>query len=295
VDPGTFMLFNTQTGKFTMLGASMRGIDSKQMAHTELHRYKARDGMEIPAWLTLPRKPSQKNLPLIVLVHGGPGIRGGNWEWDAGVQFLASRGYAVLQPEFRGSEGFGFRHFAAGWKQWGLAMQTDLSDAARWAVAKGIADPARICIGGSGYGGYATLMGLITEPDLFRCGFEWGGITDINMMFEFSTSNLTTTFKNYTMKVTVGDPEKDSAQIKATSPLLLAGKLKQPLLIGHGGADRLVPIDHGIKFKNEASKTNADLEWVEYTQETDRIGAIKNRVDYWTRVEKFLDKNIGAK
>jgi len=179
--PTRTFLYNRNTQKLEPIGASHPAIQPQQMARTTLVHYKARDGLNIPAWLTVPLGES-KNLPMVVLVHGGPYVRGSSWRWDPQVQFLASRGYAVLQPEYRGSTGFGRQHFRAGWKQWGLKMQDDIADGARWAIARGTADAQRICIAGASYGGYATLMGLVNDPELYRCGIEWAGVTDINLM-----------------------------------------------------------------------------------------------------------------
>jgi dipeptidyl aminopeptidase/acylaminoacyl peptidase len=293
-DPGRHILYNTETGKLTLLGASMRDVEPKQMARRDLVRYKARDGMEIPAWLTLPRGGG-KNLPLVVLVHDGPSARGGYWQWRSESQFLASRGYAVLEPEFRGSTGFGYQHYRAGLKQWGLAMQNDLADGARWAADQGIADNKRICIAGFAYGGYATLMGLATDPDIYRCGIGWSSMTDLEMMYSTSWSNYTLDMLNVVLPLTVGDPEKDAAQLKATSPLHQASRIKQPVLLAHGDADRLVPIVNSLKFRDTLKKTNPDVEWIEYTEEGHGWALVKNRVDFWTRVEKFLERNIGAK
>lgn len=185
----------------------------------DMVHYKACDGLPIPAYLTLPPGGVKKNLPLLVFVHGGPWVRGATWGWDSEVRFLASRGYAVLQPEFRGNRGFGRRHLEAGFKQWGLAMQNDLADGVRWAIAEGIADPKRICIMGASYGGYATMMGLVHAPDLFRCGVNWVGVTDIDLMYGVGWSDLSDDYKRYGMPALVGDRVKDAAQFKATSPM----------------------------------------------------------------------------
>lgn len=256
-------------------------------------RYKARDGLEIPAYLTLPKGLPKKNLPMVVLVHGGPYLRGGFWQWSAASEFLASRGYAVLEPEFRGSTGFGSKHFKAGWKQWGLAMQNDIADGAKWAITEGIVDPKRICIAGASYGGYATLMGLINDPDLFRCGIDWVGVTDIDLLYSVTWSDSSEQSRRYGMPVLIGDREKDAAQLKATSPLQNAARITQPLLLAYGGSDYRVPIVHGTKFRDAVKKTNKNVEWVEYPEEGHGWGLVKNRVDFWTRVEKFLDRNIG--
>jgi dipeptidyl aminopeptidase/acylaminoacyl peptidase len=278
------------------VGESRPHIDSKQMGHQEFVRYKARDGLDIPALLTLPRGATGKNLPMVVLVHGGPWVRGESWGWNAQAQFLASRGYAVLEPEFRGSQGFGLKHFSAGFKQWGLAMQNDLADGVRWAIGKGIVDPKRVCIAGASYGGYATLMGLVNDPDLYKCGIDWAGVTDINLMYNdtwYARSDFTEDYKKYGMPELVGDQVKDAAQLKATSPIMQAARIRQPLLLAYGGADQRVPIFHGKKFYDAVKDTNRNVEWIEYSEEGHGWYLEKNNIDFWGRVEKFLDKQIG--
>jgi dipeptidyl aminopeptidase/acylaminoacyl peptidase len=289
------ILYHRITKQLTTIGTSHPKIKQSQMAHKKMVRYKARDGLEIPAWLTVPQGAG-KNLPLVVLVHGGPYLRGGDWSWDAESQFLASRGYAVLQPEFRGSTGFGLRHFNAGIKQWGLKMQDDIADGARWAVAQGYADSKRICIAGASYGGYATLMGLIKDPDLYKCGVDWMGVTDINLMYSpgwFTVTDNSEESKQYNMPVMIGDPEKDAEQLTATSPLQHAARLKQPLLMAYGGEDKRVPLKHGSKFYSAVKETNPNVEWIEYEDEGHGWSLPKNRIDFWPRVEQFLDKQIG--
>lgn len=293
VQPSIFLLYHTETGKLTALGKSFPSIDARLMAPKDMVRYPARDGLEIPAYLTLPKDGGKKNLPMVVLVHGGPYLRGGSWLWRPDAQFLASRGYAVLEPEFRGSTGFGHKHFKAGWKQWGLAMQNDIADGAKWAIAQGIVDPKRICIAGASYGGYATLMGLMNDPDLFRCGIDWVGVTDIDLMYSVTWSDSSDEWKRYGMPTLIGDREKDAVQLKATSPLENAAHIKQPLLLAYGGSDRRVPIVHGIKFRDAVKATNPDVEWIEYPEEGHGWALVKTRVDFWTQVEKFLDRNIG--
>jgi len=293
--PSRTLLFNSETARLTTVGGSHPNIKPEQMARQTLVHYPARDGMTIPAWLTVPQGAG-KNLPLVVLVHGGPYVRGNSWGWNADSQFLASRGYAVLEPEFRGSTGFGSRHFRAGWKQWGLKMQDDIADGARWAIAQGTADAKRICIAGASYGGYATLMGLINDKDLYQCGIDWVGVTDINMLYDGHwnfTSDLPDGWKQYGMPHLVGDQVKDAEQLKATSPLLRAAEIKQPLLLAYGGADMRVPLPHGTKFYKAVKQTNPDVEWVEYDEEGHGWALPKNRIDFWGRVEKFLDKHIG--
>jgi dipeptidyl aminopeptidase/acylaminoacyl peptidase len=295
VQPLFWNLFNTETGKLDRVGNSRDDIDPARMATQDAVRYKARDGLVIPAWLTLP-KGKRKNLPLVVLVHGGPYVRGGEWGWHPDAQFLASRGYAVLEPEYRGSTGFGSKHYQAGWKQWGLKMQDDIADGAKWAIAQGVADPQRICIAGASYGGYATLMGLINDPGLYKCGIDWVGVTDIGLLANghwSARSDMTVDYVKYGMPTLVGDLVKDAEQLKKTSPLAQAARITQPLLLAYGGADERVPIYHGRKFYDAVKATNKNVEMVVYEEEGHGWYLPKNRIDFWTRVEKFLDKNIG--
>jgi dipeptidyl aminopeptidase/acylaminoacyl peptidase len=295
VQPPTYLIYDTAANKLTSLGSSHPDINPKQMSQQDMVHYAARDGLQIPAYLTLPQASNKKNLPLIVLVHGGPYLRGASWGWDPEVQFLASRGYAVLQPEYRGSTGFGFDYYHAGWKQWGLAMQDDLADGAKWAIAQGIADPKRICIAGASYGGYATLMGLAKDPDLFRCGVDWVGVADINLMYKSDWSNdMSEQWQRFGMPVLIGDQVKDAEQIKNTSPVNLASRIKQPLLMAYGGSDHRVPIEHGKSFRDAVRPFNSKIEWVDYPDEGHGWSLLKTRVDFWSRVEKFLDANIGS-
>ncbi|WP_332876707.1 alpha/beta hydrolase family protein [Massilia sp. S19_KUP03_FR1] len=296
--PSRYFLYKRATRELSPVGNSHAAIDPARMGSQEMVHYKARDGLVIPALLTLPAGGVRKGLPLVVLVHGGPWVRGATWGWDAQSQFLASRGYAVLEPSFRGSTGLGHRHFSAGFKQWGLAMQDDLADGARWAIAQGVADPARICIAGASYGGYAVLMGLINDPALYKCGVEWAGVTDLALMYNdawfTAGSDADDNSRKYGMPRLLGDPVADAVQLKATSPVEQAARITQPLLMAYGGADRRVPIVHGRRLYSKAKATNARVEWIEYGNEGHGWGLPANRIDFWTRVEKFLDKNIGA-
>jgi len=294
VQPSMYMTYDMQKAKLELIGHRHQKIDAKAMAVQDMVRYAARDGLKIPAYLTLPKGEKSKNLPMVVLVHGGPNVRGASWEWNAQVQFLASRGYAVLQPEFRGSTGFGYKHFRAGWKQWGLSMQDDLADAAKWAISQGIADPKRICIAGASYGGYASLMGIANNPELFQCAVNWVGVTDIRLLYESSWSNdYSAEWQNYGMPLLIGDPVKDAAQLRDTSPISLAEKIKKPLLLAYGGVDRRVPIAHGEKFYAEVRKHNSNVEWIKYPEEGHGWKLERTRLDFWMRVEKFLNDNIG--
>ncbi len=297
VQPAIYLVYNRASKALQKVGETHPGIQSTMMGKQITFSYAARDGLQIPAMLTLPQGGKGKKLPMVVMVHGGPYVRGSEWGWEADAQFLASRGYAVMSPEFRGSTGFGAKHFHAGWKQWGLKMQDDIADAVKWAVDKGYADPKRVCIMGGSYGGYAAMMGLVKDPQLFQCGVNYAGVTDIQLMYTghwWYTSDLSDEAKRYSMPDMVGDPVKDAEQFKATSPIQQAHRIKSPLLLVYGGNDQRVPLIHGIRFRDAVSAVNKDVEWVEYPEEGHGWQKPKNRIDFWTRVERFLDRNIGA-
>jgi dipeptidyl aminopeptidase/acylaminoacyl peptidase len=291
--PPLYLLYDRENDKLQLLGRARPGIDAKRMAQRDFARFSARDGRSIPVHVT---RPAGKGpWPAVVLVHGGPQVRGGSWEWTSEAQFLASRGYLVVEPEFRGSKGYGSDHFRAGWKQWGLKMQDDIADATRWAIDQKLADPARICIAGASYGGYASLMGLIRDASLYRCGAAWVAVTDISLLYDIHWSDLPEDWRNFGMPVLIGDRVKDAAQFDATSPLKRAAELKQPLLLAFGSADRRVPIEHGTRFRDAVKKTNDQVEWVEYANEGHAWTRPDTRFDFYGRLEKFLATHLQSK
>ncbi len=293
VMPTLTYLYQRETGSLTLLGGRRAGLFPAQLGQTDFVRLPARDGLSIPAWLTLPPGGGKK-LPMVVLVHGGPHARARSWHFDPQLQFLATRGYAVLEPEFRGSTGYGRRHLEAGFKQWGLAMQDDIADATRWAIAQGHADPQRICIAGASYGGYATLMGLARDPGLYRCGIAWAGVTDIDLVFGRSWSDILGEVQRYGMAQTIGDPDADAAALKAASPITNAERIKQPLLLAYGAWDTRVPIVHGERFRDAVKAHNRQVEWVVYDNEGHGFTRLENQVDFWNRVERFLARHLAA-
>jgi dipeptidyl aminopeptidase/acylaminoacyl peptidase len=290
--PTEYFIYTPASGVMVKLGDAHPGIKPAQMGLRDFYHYSARDGRSIPVYVTVPPGKPTGPLPAVVLVHGGPAVRGSSWEWENEAQFLASRGYLVIQPEYRGGTGFGYAHFQAGLKQWGGTMQDDLADAAGWAVKKGWADPRRIGIMGASYGGYATLMGLINNPEIFRCGVEWAGVTDLNLMFDRPESDASQDSLAYDMKTMIGDPVADAAMLARHSPLPNAAKLTQPLLIAHGAEDLRVPIVHATKFRDAVEKTNPHVEWIVYSDEGHGWRHAEDNIDFWKHVEVFLDKNL---
>jgi dipeptidyl aminopeptidase/acylaminoacyl peptidase len=290
--PTQYYIYTIASGTIVGLGGANPDIKPAQMGMRDFYHYPARDGLSIPIYVTMPPGKVTGPLPTVVLVHGGPSVRGASWEWEDEAQFLASRGYVVLQPEFRGSTGFGFEHFQAGWKQWGLSMQDDLADAAKWSIQKGWSDPKRVAIMGASYGGYATLMGLIKNPEIFRCGVEWAGVTDIGMIFSTPDNDASIDGLKYDMKTLVGDPVADAAKFKENSPLSNAAKLTQPLLMAHGARDSRVTISQATAFRSAVSKNNSNVEWIVYANDGHGWYHEENRIDFWKHVETFLDKNL---
>jgi dipeptidyl aminopeptidase/acylaminoacyl peptidase len=287
-----YFLYERATRKLQLIASSRPWLDSGKMAEQDFVRIKARDGLEFPAVVTRPQ--GKGPWPTVVLVHGGPFIRGEEWGFAPDSQFLASRGYLVIQPEYRGSQGYGDTLFKAGWRQWGLGMQDDVTDATRWAIAQGLADPKRVAIAGASYGGYATMMGLAKEPALYRAGINWVGVTDIGLMYEVGWSDfMGDKWMRYGMPKMIGDPDKDAAQLASTSPLQQAARIKQPVLMAYGEEDYRVPLPHGTKMRDALKNSgNNQVEWVVYEGEGHGWMLMKNTVDFWTRVEKFLANNL---
>ncbi len=291
--PAAYWLYDRDADRLEPVGRAQPQIDPQRMAARDFVHFKARDGLQIPLHVT---RPAGKGpWPTIVLVHGGPHVRGGDWHWAPDSQFLASRGYLVLEPEFRGSTGYGSRLFAAGWKQWGLQSQDDINDALAWAVARGEADAGRACIAGASYGGYATLMGLIRDDTLWRCGVAWVAVTDIGLMYTLNHSDLPELWRAYGMPILIGDPVQDAAQLAATSPLQQAGRLKRPLLMAMGGVDRRVPITHGDRFKAALPAGYTGLTWLVYPDEGHGFAKPQTRVDFWQQVEAFLARELAPR
>lgn len=229
---------------------------------------------------------------MVVLVHGGPFVQAKFWRWDAEVQFLAARGYAVLEPQFRGTLGFGQAYYRAGWKQWGKAMQTDIADATRWAIEEGIANPQRIAIAGASYGGYATLMGLVRNAELFRCGVAWVGVTDLDMLHTVDWDDVSSNYKKFGMPTLLGDRVRDAADLRANSPLTHSASIHQAVLLAYGGADKRVPLIHGETFRRAIQAKNSKTEWMVYRDEGHGWRVPANQIDFWNRTARFLDKHL---
>jgi dipeptidyl aminopeptidase/acylaminoacyl peptidase len=298
VDPGQLWLYSAAERRWEPVSRILDGIDPRQMAAVALERIRARDGRDLPVWLTLPSGVAAgKPAPAVVLVHGGPWVREGFWQWQAMEQFLASRGYLVISPEFRGSQGYGYAHYRAGWKQWGRAMQDDVADALLWARAKGLADPERACIAGASYGGYSTLMGLARHGELYRCGAAWMAVTDMQLLVKGSwwiDDDTSDQFRTHMLPELIGDVEKDAEMLRAVSPVLQAERIKAPLLLAFGEADRRVPLAHGKRLREALEAAGRPPEWVSYADEGHSWRRVATRVDFAQRLESFLARHLKA-
>lgn len=288
-NPGSYYLYDSKSNKTTFLFKVLPGIKPDLMASMQPISFKARDGVVIHGYLTLPVRLN-KNLPLIVHPHGGPfGVRD-QWGFDPEVQYLAYHGYAVLQVEFRGSGGYGHAFQEAGYRQWGGRMQDDLTDATYWAIHQGIADPNRICIYGASYGGYAALEGVVKNPDLYKCAVGYAGIYDLEK-FRSHFNTLHYRAEIPAESTVLGD---DETYLKDHSPVLHVDKIKAALFLAHGGFDQTVSIDQADELKDALDETGKKYEWVYYRTESHGFYKLDHRVYLYDKMLAFFDKHIGS-
>ncbi len=295
-DPGSFYIWQGASQKLMLLGRARPAIEPARMAALQLHHTRARDGRGLPVWLTLPqREAGAPPPPVVVLVHGGPMVRGSTWAWHDMPQFLASRGYAVVEPEFRGSTGYGSAHTMAGWKQWGQAMQDDVADALNWAAAEGHVDSKRACIAGASYGGYATLMGLVRHPGLYRCGIAEMAVTDLVRLVEGSwwwRDDISEEGRRYDLPLMVGDSKADLEMLRQNSPVLQAARIRAPVLLVHGSLDQRVPVVHARDMRKALREAGQEPEWLLFDGEGHGWRKPENQLTRARRVEAFLARHL---
>ncbi len=263
-------------------------LPSERLSPTRALSIRARDGLALRSYLSVPRGMAENRLPLVVLPHGGPHSRD-RIEWDPELQFLASRGYAVLRVNFRGSRGFGRKLLTAGYKQWGGAMQDDLSDAARWLVEQRIADPDRIAIYGSSYGGYAALMGLIREPALFRCAVSFAGVTDLQDQLQQESRYRTWADLNLHL---VGDRVSDGPLLRSRSPAANAGRIQAPVLIAHGEKDGIVHPRQARSMTRALAAAGKPYEELTLPDEGHALHSAESRLRFYRALEAFLARHM---
>lgn len=290
-DPGTFYRYREATKELTPIGVITPWIQANQLATITPVSYRSRDGLTIHGYLTRPRG-AEGPTPTLLVIHGGPWARD-QWRADPEVQFFANRGYTVLQINYRGSTGYGRAFREVGFKQWGRAMQDDITDGARWLIEQKIADPNRIGIYGISYGGYATLAGLAFTPELFRCGIDDSGVSDIgDWLSALPPQAQAARQMLFTM---VGDPQADGDALAAVSPLQHADQIRAPLLIAHGGNDPRVKQSHAEQIAAALKGRGVEVETMFKANEGHSFHLEENRMEFYHRAEKFLGKHLGGR
>ena len=287
--PGDDYLFDLKSMSADHLLTSRAWLDPDKMATMKPIALKARDGTPLKGYVTLPDGSSGKNLPMVVMPHGGPFGIYDAWGFDPDAQMLAAAGYAVLQVNFRGSGNYGLGFEHAGRNQWGKAMQDDVTDATRWVVEQGIADAKRICIHGGSYGGYAALMGAAKEPSLYRCASGYVGVYDLPAMHTTGDIRDADSGDTYLQRW-IGKPD----ELAGVSPTRLADKIKAPVLLAAGGEDRRAPIEHTRMMERALESAGVPVETVYYPEEGHGFHRLDHQQEYYGKLLEFLDRHIGG-
>ncbi|MDB2539215.1 S9 family peptidase [Flavobacteriales bacterium] len=289
---GAYYIYNSEDDKMEKIVNVSPWIDENEMSNQLPIAYQSRDGLKINGYLTLPKgynMENAKNLPVVINPHGGPWARD-SWGFNPEIQFLANRGYAVLQMNFRGSTGYGRKFFEASFKKWGREMQDDITDGTQWLIDKGIADSTRIAIYGGSYGGYATLMGLVKEPKMYAAGVDYVGVSN---MFTFMK-----TIPPYwepmleMMYEMVGDVEKDSTMLREVSPVFHVDKIKAPLFIAQGANDPRVNVDESDQMVRAMKEKGIEVEYLVKKDEGHGFRNEENRFEFYRAMEKFLNLQL---
>lgn len=288
-NPGDFYLFDTQSKKAQHVLSRRDWFDPERLSPTKPIKLTARDGLPLHGYLTTPKGADGRKLPTVVMPHGGPfGVRD-QWAFDPEVQMLADAGYAVLQVNYRGSGGYGEAFVAAGKREWGGTMQDDVTDATRWAVQQGVADPARICIYGASYGGYAALMGAAKEPDLYKCAAGYVGVYDLPMMHTTGDIQERGSGETY-LREWLGPKDK----LDAVSPTRMANRIKVPVFLAAGGEDERAPIQHTRMMEQALREAGVPVETLYYDTEGHGFYRPERRQEFYSRLLAFLSRSLGG-
>lgn len=290
-DPGTYYVYDRAGRRMELFASPFEGLHDVSFAEVRPVSYQSRDGQRIHGYLTLPPGRGERGLPLVVLPHGGPFVRD-SWVFDQDVQFLASRGYAVLQPNFRGSTGYGREFVERGYGQYGGGMIDDIEDGVDWLVGQGMVDAGRVCIMGSSYGGYAAIWSAIRSPQRYRCAISMAGPTDLKSMRRYSTSGFVP--RRYVRAFRERLQGEERIDLDTISPLRHADRLTVPLLIGHGDNDITVPPDQSRRLVNALSRRRISVESVFYPKAAHGFTTEEERTDWLRRVETFLSRHNPA-
>lgn len=288
----SYYFYNVTTKEFYKLADAAPWLNENKLSSQTPINYKSRDGLTINGYLTVPNGKEPKSLPIIINPHGGPWARD-SWGFNPEVQFLANRGYAVLQINFRGSTGYGKKFWKKSFKQWGKTMQDDITDGVNWLVSKGIADPKRICIYGGSYGGYATLAGIAFTPDLYACAIDYVGVSNLFTFLKTIPPYWKPMLEQ--MYEMVGNPEKDIEYFKAASPVFHVDKIKTPLFVAQGKNDPRVNIAESDQIVTALKAKGIYVEYMVKDNEGHGFHNEENRFDFYRAMEIFLAKYLGRK
>lgn len=286
---GNYYLFDEQIDAVIPLANVSPWLKPEELCEMQPIQYKSSDGLTIHGYLTLPKNKKPENLPLIVNPHGGPWVRD-TWRFNPEVQFLANRGFAVLQMNYRGSTGYGKKFMEAGFKQWGKKMQDDISDGVRYLISEGIVDKNRVGIYGASYGGYATLAGLTFSPELYACGVDYVGVSNLFSFME----TIPPYWKPYLemMYEMVGHPENDKELLASSTPLFHIDKIKAPLFVAQGAMDPRVKKSESDQIVNALRDKNIDVEYMVKDNEGHGFSNEENRFEFYTAMEKFMETHL---
>lgn len=286
---GSYYFYDQASDKLSKIAEVSPWINENELAVQKPVSYTSRDGLTINGYLTLPVGVDAKNLPVVMNIHGGPWARD-NWGFNPEVQFLVNRGYAVLQVNYRGSTGYGRKFWEASFKEWGKKMQDDVSDGVKWLISEGIANPKKVGIYGGSYGGYATLAGLAFSPELYACGVDYVGVSNLFTFMKTIPPYWQPFIKM--MYEMVGDPEKDSLLLESASPVFHADKIVAPLFVAQGKMDPRVNIAESDQMVEAMKKRGIDVEYMVKDNEGHGFRNQENRFDFYGSMEKFLAKHL---
>ena len=282
---GAYYLFNAKTGALKKWRDLSPWLNERDMADMRPISFKSRDGLTIHGYMTLPKGKEARNLPVVVNPHGGPWVRD-TWGFNSEVQLLANRGFAVLQMNYRGSTGYGRAFWEAGFKQWGRKMQDDITDGVEWLIKQGIADPKRVAIYGGSYGGYAVLAGLAFTPEVYACGIDYVGVSNIFTLMKTIPPYWKPLMAEFYEKV--GHPEKDEELLRSVSPVFHADKIKVPLFIAQGARDPRVNKAESDQMVAALAARGVKVEYMVKDNEGHGFRNEENRFEFYEAMEKFL-------
>ena len=288
--PLVYVYFDVKNKKPLQRLVAYPDLKSENLGDVDPIELRARDGTTVRGYITTPNVPVKKKLPLIVMVHGGPFGVYDTWGFDPEAQLFASRGYAVLQVNFRGSGGRGREFEVSGYQKWGHEMQDDVTDAVKWAVADGVADPKRMCIYGASYGGYAALTAVFREPDMFRCAVGLAGVYDLTLMYTKGDVKGVKSGMNYLKRVLGTDTD----DLKRSSPVYNADKIRAAVLLMHGKDDARAPIEHAYRMRKALEKAGNPPEWLSEQGENHGFFDEAHRVEAYDLMLAFFAKHLGA-